>query len=157
MKIAIPNIKIGDIRKNRWSIASCAIVATVLAMIYFIFITPIIAQKESLESRIKQQKELVAKYEQKLTQSQNIQENIARHEGELKEMQKKLFQGGDPYHNSPLLSEIFSHRRAAPTDRSWTSKPTRCLPARSTVFIRKCICVLIYRQMLTACTIFFPR
>ena len=110
MKIAIPNIKIGDIRKNRWSIASCAIVATVLAMIYFIFITPIIAQKESLESRIKQQKELVAKYEQKLTQSQNIQENIARHEGELKEMQKKLFQGGDPYQLAASLGDLLSSK-----------------------------------------------
>ncbi|SPF51698.1 conserved exported hypothetical protein [Syntrophobacter sp. SbD1] len=113
MKIGIPNITIGDIRKNRWSIGACAIVAAVLAMVYFIFITPIIAQKESLESRIKQQKELVAKYEQKLNQAQNIQENIARHEGDLKEMQKKLFQGGDPYQLAASLGDLLSSKGCA--------------------------------------------
>jgi len=113
MKVKIQKITIEDIRKHRWSIVASAIVVAVLAAAYFILIAPIAAQKEALDSRIKQQQELIAKYDQKLEQSQSIQENLARHEGELKEMQKKLFRGTDPYQLAASLGDLLSSKGGA--------------------------------------------
>jgi len=113
MKVKIQKITIEDIRKHRWPIVASAIVVAVLAAAYFILIAPIAAQKEALDSRIKQQQELIAKYDQKLEQSQSIQENLARHEGELKEMQKKLFRGTDPYQLAASLGDLLSSKGGA--------------------------------------------
>jgi Tfp pilus assembly protein PilO len=113
MKVKIQKITIEDISKHRWSIVASAIVVAVLAAAYFILIAPIAAQKEALDSRIKQQQELIAKYDQKLEQSQSIQENLARHEGELKEMQKKLFRGTDPYQLAASLGDLLSSKGGA--------------------------------------------
>ena len=113
MKVKIQKITIEDIRKQRWSIVASAIVVAVLAAAYFILIAPIAAQKEALDSKIKQQQELIAKYDQKLEQSQSIQENLARHEGELKEMQKKLFRGTDPYQLAASLGDLLSSKGGA--------------------------------------------
>ena len=61
MKVKIPEIRIEDIRKHRWSIMASAIVVAALAAAYFILVAPIAAQKEALDSRIKQRQELIAK------------------------------------------------------------------------------------------------
>jgi septal ring factor EnvC (AmiA/AmiB activator) len=113
MKLKSPNIRIEDIRKYRWSIVASVIVVAALAAAYFILIAPIVAQKEVLDSRIKQQQKLIAKYEQKLNQGQSIQENLARHEGELRKMQKKLFQGTDPYQLAASLGDLLSSKGGA--------------------------------------------
>ena len=113
MKVKIPKIRIADIGKHRWSIAASAIVVMALAAAYFILVAPIAAQKEALDSKIKQQQELIAKYEQKLKQSQSIQDNLARQEGELKEMQKKLFRGTDPYQLAASLGDLLSSKGGA--------------------------------------------
>ena len=115
MKVEIPKITIADIGKHRWSIAASAIVVTALAASYFILIAPIAAQKEALGSKIKQQQELIAKYDQKLKQSQSIQDKLARHERELGEMQKKLFRGTDPYQLAASLGDLLSSKGG--TDR----------------------------------------
>ena len=65
------------------------------------------------DSRIKQQQELIAKYNQKLKQSQSIQDNLARHEGDLREMQKKLFRGTDPYQLAASLGDLLSSKGRA--------------------------------------------
>jgi septal ring factor EnvC (AmiA/AmiB activator) len=113
MKVKIPEIRIEDIRKHRWSIMASAIVVAALAAAYFILVAPIAAQKEALDSRIKQQQELIAKYDQKLKQSQSIQDNLARHEGDLREMQKKLFRGTDPYQLAASLGDLLSSKGGA--------------------------------------------
>lgn len=113
MKVKIPKIRIGDIGKHRWSIVASAIVVAAMAAAYFILIAPITAQKEALDSRIKQQQELIAKYDQKLKQSQSIQDNLAKHEGELREMQKKLFRGTDPYQLAASLGDLLSSKGGA--------------------------------------------
>jgi Tfp pilus assembly protein PilO len=110
MKFERPDIRFGDIRKHKWSIVALFIVAAILAAAHFILIAPIMAQKESLDSKMKQQKELIAKYEQKLNQGQSIQEELARHEGEIKEMQKKLFRGTDPYQLAASLGDLLSSK-----------------------------------------------
>ena len=73
MKIKIPNIRIEDIRKHRWSIVAIVIVILALAAAHFIWVAPVIDQKEALDSKIKQQQDTIAKYEQKLKQGQSIQ------------------------------------------------------------------------------------
>ncbi len=113
MKLTRPNIRIEDIGKHRWSIVASVIVVAVLAAAHFILIAPIMAHKETLDSRIRQQQELIAKYEQKLKQGQSIQENLARYEGELKDMQKKLFQGTDPYQLAASLGDLLSSKGGA--------------------------------------------
>jgi len=113
MKVKIPEIRIKDIGKHRWSIVASAIVVAALAAAYFIVVAPIAVQKEALDSRIKQQQELIAKYDQKLKQGQSIQDNLARHEGELREMQKKLFRGTDPYQLAASLGDLLSSKGGA--------------------------------------------
>ncbi len=110
MKVKIPNIRIEDIRKHRWAIAASVIVAVVLAAVHFVWIAPLIAQEDALGSKIKQQRNLIAKYEQKLKQSQSIQQDLAKQEDELKEMQKKLFQGTDPYQMAASLGDLLSSK-----------------------------------------------
>ena len=155
MKVKIPKITIADIGKHRGSIAASAIVVTALAAAYFILIAPIAAQKEALDSKIKQQQELIAKYDQKLKQGQSIQDELARHEGDLREMQKKLFGGTDPYQFAASLRDLLSSKGGA-EGGNWTSRPTRYLQARSTAFIGKCISNSISRPTSTGCTIYFP-
>ncbi len=113
MKVKIPKITIADIGKHRGTIAASAIVMTALAAAYFILIAPIAAQKEALDSKMKQQQELIAKYDQKLKQGQSIQDELARHEGELGEMQKKLFRGTDPYQLAASLGDLLSSKGGA--------------------------------------------
>ena len=110
MKIKRPNIRVADIKKHRWSIVALVIVAMALAAVHFVWLAPIAAQKDALGSKIKQQQELIAKYEQKLNQSQSIQQDLAKQEGELKEMQKKLFRGTDPYQMAASLGDLLSSK-----------------------------------------------
>ena len=110
MKIKIPNIRIEDIGKHRWSIAASVVMVMALAVVHFVWLVPIAAQKEALDSKIKQQQDLIAKYEKKLNQSQSIQQDLAKQEGELKEMQKKLFRGTDPYQMAASLGDLLSSK-----------------------------------------------
>jgi len=110
MKVKRPRIRIEDIRKHRWPIVASVIVAMVLAAVHFVWLAPIAAQKDALGSKIKQQQELIAKYEQKLKQGQSIQQDLTKQEDELKEMQKKLFRGTDPYQLAASLGDLLSSK-----------------------------------------------
>jgi Tfp pilus assembly protein PilO len=110
MKIKIPDIRIQDIGKHRWSIVASVVMVLALAAVNFVWLAPIVTQKEELDSKIKQQQDLIAKYEKKLNQSQSIQQDLAKQEGELKEMQKKLFQGTDPYQMAASLGDLLSSK-----------------------------------------------
>ncbi len=113
MKIKIPDIRIGDIKKQGRSIAAVAVVVLVLVAADLVWVVPMVDQKEALESKIKQQREIISKYEQKLKQGQSIQEDLARQEGEVKDMQKKLFQGTDPYQLAASLGDLLSSKGSA--------------------------------------------
>ncbi len=110
MKIKIPDIRIQDIGKHRWSIVASVVMLLALAAVNFVWLAPIVTQKEELDSKIKQQQDLIAKYEKKLNQSQSIQQDLAKQEGDLKEMQKKLFQGTDPYQMAASLGDLLSSK-----------------------------------------------
>jgi len=113
MKLTVPSIRIEDIGKHRSSILASAVVVAALAVAYFILIAPVMAQKETLESRIRQQQDLITKYEQKLQQSQSVQESLATSEGEIREMRKKLFRGTDPYQLAASLGDLLSSKGGA--------------------------------------------
>jgi Tfp pilus assembly protein PilO len=110
MKIKRPNIRIADIGKHRWSIVASVVMVMVLGAVHLFWLAPIVTQKDALDSKIKQQQDLIAKYEQKLNQSQSIQQDLAKQEGELKEMQKKLFRGTDPYQMAASLGDLLSSK-----------------------------------------------
>ncbi len=113
MKFKKPDITIAGIKKQRSAIVSSIIVILALAIIDIVWVQPVISQKESIDSRIKQQQDLIHKYEQKLNQSQSIREDLTKHEGELKDMQKKLFRGTDPYQLAASLGDLLSSKGGA--------------------------------------------
>jgi Tfp pilus assembly protein PilO len=113
MKFERPNLKIGDIKKQRWPILASVVVIVVLAVAHFILVAPIMAQKEALGSKIKQQKELIARYEQKLKQSKSIEEDLSKHLADMKDMHSKLFRGSDPYQLAASLGDLLSSKGGA--------------------------------------------
>jgi len=130
MKIKFPDITVGDIRKQRRSIAASVIVILALLAAHVVWIAPVVNQKEAIESKIKQQKDIIAKYEQKLDQGQSIRENLAKQEGELKEMEKKLFQGTDPYQLAASLGDLLSSKGGAADGRKLEIKTYQVLASK---------------------------
>ncbi len=109
-------LSLDDIRKYRYSLAVGLVSLLVLLVVHFIWIAPLSAEKEGLESRLSQQQELVKKYNEKLQQSQSIRDNLAKQESDLKELQKFLFKGNDPYQLAATLSEMLSAKEGQKLD-----------------------------------------
>jgi len=107
------DIRIGDIKKQRWSILASVVVLALLTAAHFILVAPILEQKETLASKIKQQKELIAKYEQKLKQGQSIQKELENHLVDMQAMHSKLFKGSDPYQLAASLGDLLSSKGGA--------------------------------------------
>jgi len=105
-----------DVRKYRNSLGAGLVMVLVLVVVHFIWIAPLSADKEELEARVAQQQELVKKYNEKLQQSQSIRDNLAKQESDLKELQKFLFKGNDPYQLAAKLSEMLSAKEGQKLD-----------------------------------------
>jgi hypothetical protein len=110
MKALNFDITIGDLKKNQWSIAASIIVLFVILMTWVTLIVPISDRKERLIAKINHQEKLISEYGRKLGQSKVIKANLAKHEGALKQMQKKLFRGTDPYQLAASLGELLSQK-----------------------------------------------
>ncbi|MFZ2445032.1 MAG: GspMb/PilO family protein [Syntrophobacteraceae bacterium] len=108
MKLGLP--KLADLKKYRMTIAAFAVVLLALVAIDLLWLDPVIGQNELLEAKVKQQRELILKYEQKLNQTESIRENLAKQEQELKEMQTRLFRGTDPYQLAASLGDLLSSK-----------------------------------------------
>jgi len=108
MKLTMPSIR--DLKKNRLTIAVSLTVLLSLVVINFFWLQPELEKKELLAAKVQQQRELIQKYEQKLTQTQSIRENLAKQEQELQEMEKKLFRGTDPYQLAASLGDLLASR-----------------------------------------------
>jgi DNA repair exonuclease SbcCD ATPase subunit len=106
MKIRSPSW--GDIKKERVSVFAFLGIVVVLLLVNFLWLSPLMSEKGDLENRLRQQEELVRKYEEKLKQAQEIRNNLTKKEKELKEMQKRLFRGNDPYQLAASLGDILS-------------------------------------------------
>jgi DNA repair exonuclease SbcCD ATPase subunit len=101
-----------ELKKHRLSIAVSAIILLVLLLVNFLWIEPVVSQKETLESKAKQQEDLIHKYEQKLKQAQSIKDNLTKQEDDLKKMQTKLFRGTDPYQLAASLGDLLAAKTA---------------------------------------------
>jgi len=103
-----PKLSLTEIKKQRSSLIMAFIVLLTLVTGHFLWVAPIASENEDLELRVKQQADLVQKYQEKLTQAQSIKENLVKQESELKAMQKRLFRGNDPYQLAASLGDLLS-------------------------------------------------
>ncbi len=108
MKMQKPTF--ADLKKHRSSIIASVLVVAALVVGNFLWVEPVIGQKDLLEAKVKQQQDLIRKYEQKLEQAQGIRENLVKQEDELKEMHKRLFRGTDPYQLAASLGDLLSSK-----------------------------------------------
>jgi hypothetical protein len=106
--IHLPKFSLTDFKKQRSSLIIALGVLVGLIAAHILWISPIASENEDLETRVKQQGELVQKYSEKLTQAQSIKDNLIKQESELKEMQKHLFRGNDPYQLAASLGDLLS-------------------------------------------------
>jgi len=104
----IQNPSWSDIKKQRISIFASLGIVAVLLLVNFLWLSPLMSEKEDLENRLRQQRELVQKYEERLKQVQDIRDNLTKKENDLKEMQKRLFRGTDPYQLAASLGDVLS-------------------------------------------------
>jgi Tfp pilus assembly protein PilO len=97
-----------QVKKSKGSLAFALIVILTLLVVHVIWVGPILVEKEEITARVKQQTETAAKYEEKLKQAQSIRENLTKQESKLKELQKSLFKGHDPYQLAASLGDMLS-------------------------------------------------
>lgn len=97
-----------DVKKQRTSIMVVAATLVAILMVYAIWVNPLMARKEELAAQTKQKADLLKKYQEKLTQAQSIKDNLVKKEQDLKDMQKRLFRGTDPYQLAASLSDLLS-------------------------------------------------
>jgi DNA repair exonuclease SbcCD ATPase subunit len=103
-----PKLSWAEIKKQRSSLIATLAVVVTLILAHLLWIAPLALENEDLETRVKQQSELVQKYQEKLTQAQSIKDNLIKQETELKAMQKRLFRGNDPYQLAASLGDLLS-------------------------------------------------
>jgi Tfp pilus assembly protein PilO len=103
-----PKLSLADIKKQRSFLIMAVGVMIALIVAHFLWVAPMASENDDFETRVKQQRELVQKYQEKLTQAQSIKDNLIKQESELKEMQKNLFRGNDPYQLAASLGDLLS-------------------------------------------------
>jgi Tfp pilus assembly protein PilO len=106
--MTFPKFSWAEVKKQRSSLIAALTVVLVVVLGHLLWVAPLASENESLEVRLKQQSELVQKYQDKLTQAQSIKDNLIKQETELKEMQKRLFRGNDPYQLAASLGDLLS-------------------------------------------------
>lgn len=104
----VPELSISDLRKDRFALLAGGVTVAMILLVHFLWLDPLLADKEALLTKVKQQNELVLKYREKLNQAQSIKENLIKQEAELKELQKQLFRGNDAYQLAASLGDILS-------------------------------------------------
>ncbi len=97
-----------NLKKYKGSVAFALIALLSLSVLHVFWLTPILAEKEEVTNRVKQQTEIAGKYEEKLKQAQSIRDNLTKQESKLKELQKSLFKGHDPYQLAASLGDMLS-------------------------------------------------
>lgn len=106
--MTFPKLSWNDVKRQRTSIIMALAALLLLLGSHLLWIVPLISDNEELEVKVRQQNDLVIKYQEKLTQAQSIKDNLVKQENELKAMQKRLFRGNDPYQLAASLGEVFS-------------------------------------------------
>lgn len=110
MKLSIGIESLADLRKQRLLLLTVCAVLLAVMTVHVIWMIPLTEDKASSHQQISQQEEVIGKYQQKLAQAQSIRDDLAKQEQELKEMQKRLFRGNDPYQLAAHLGELLSSK-----------------------------------------------
>jgi hypothetical protein len=101
---------LSDFKKNRSAMVAGSAAMVSILMVHLFWLDPVLSEKEEIGSMVKQQGELVQKYQEKLNQAQSIKDNLAKQERELTELQKKLFRGNDAYQLAASLGDQLSSK-----------------------------------------------
>lgn len=104
------------LKKQRVSLVAAGVTVVCLVLAHFLWLAPLIAQREEIEGKLKQQSELVQKYKEKLDKAQSIRDNLEIQQQEMEKMQKRLFRGNDPYQLAASLSESLSSKGSEKLD-----------------------------------------
>jgi Tfp pilus assembly protein PilO len=99
-----------QVKKNKGSLVFALIVILSLLVVHVVWVGPILADKDEITTRVKQQTDVAGKYEEKLKQAQSIRDNLTKQESKLKELQKSLFKGHDPYQLAASLGDMLSSK-----------------------------------------------
>ncbi|MCE5244485.1 MAG: hypothetical protein ABFD98_06800 [Syntrophobacteraceae bacterium] len=105
-----------EMKKQRITFAATGVAIVCLLLVHFLWLAPLMAQREEIALKVKQQNELVQKYKEKLDKAQSIRENLVKQQQEMETMQKRLFRGNDPYQLAASLSESLSSKSAEKLD-----------------------------------------
>ncbi len=97
-----------DLKKHRSALTVVGLTLLVLLAVELIWLGPLLSQKDEMALQVRQQNDLVKKYQEKVNQAQSIRDNLVKQEEGLKEMQKRLFRGNDPYQLAASLGELLS-------------------------------------------------
>lgn len=108
MKVSLSSLF--DFKKNRSAMVAGSAAMLAILMVHLFWLDPVLSEKEEIGSMVKQQGELVQKYQEKLNQAQSIKDNLAKQERELTELQKKLFRGNDAYQLAASLGDQLSSK-----------------------------------------------
>ncbi|NLI32612.1 MAG: hypothetical protein GX422_07495 [Deltaproteobacteria bacterium] len=108
MKVSLSSLF--DFKKNRSAMVAGSAAMVSILMVHLFWLDPVLSEKEEIGSMVKQQGELVQKYQEKLNQAQSIKDNLAKQERELTELQKKLFRGNDAYQLAASLGDQLSSK-----------------------------------------------
>ena len=108
MKVSLSSLF--DFKKNRSAMVAGSAAMVSILMEHLFWLDPVLSEKEEIGSMVKQQGELVQKYQEKLNQAQSIKDNLAKQERELTELQKKLFRGNDAYQLAASLGDQLSSK-----------------------------------------------
>jgi len=108
VKVSLSSLS--DFKKNRSAMVAGSAAMVSILMVHLFWLDPVLSEKEEIGSMVKQQGELVQKYQEKLNQAQSIKDNLAKQERELTELQKKLFRGNDAYQLAASLGDQLSSK-----------------------------------------------
>lgn len=104
----VPQFSWSDLKKNRLALVAGGVTVAGILAVHFLWLDPVLTDKEDLRAKVGQQAELLQKYQEKLNQAQSIKENLVKQEAELRGLQKKLFRGNDAYQLAASLGDILS-------------------------------------------------
>jgi Tfp pilus assembly protein PilO len=101
-------LSLKDLKKYRSSIILVLSTVVAIWVVHVFWLGGGVLETDSLAAQVTQQKQLIERYEAKLSQAQGLRKSLESQEGELKHLREGLYKGGDPYQLAASLGEVFS-------------------------------------------------
>jgi Tfp pilus assembly protein PilO len=99
-----------ELKRHRWPALFSLCVALALLVGHTWWLAPILEKNADLSDRIKQQQQLMQKYQEKLSQGKDLRDHLGQQEKELTRLQKKVFRGEDAYQLAAKLNELLASK-----------------------------------------------